>query len=76
MAGARTLYAVSTNGFEESAKRERHNAVVRYDLKKVAHLAGSLCGPEMQLNDRGGRARTGRFTRPIRQRHPVSQETR
>jgi hypothetical protein len=28
------LYAVSTNGFEETAKKERRNAIVCYDLKK------------------------------------------
>ena len=49
--GGAHLYAVSTNGFEESAKRERRNAVVRYDLKR-GHLLDRFAAPEaMQLND-------------------------
>ena len=45
------LYAVSTNGFEESAKTERRNAVVRYDLKS-GRVLDRIAAPEaMQLND-------------------------
>ena len=45
------LYAVSTNGFEESAKQERRNAVVRYDLKE-SRFTDRFAAPEaMQLND-------------------------
>ncbi len=45
------LYAVSTNGFEESAKTEPRNAVVRYDLKKW-RLLDRFAAPEaVQLND-------------------------
>ena len=45
------LYAVSTNGSEESAKKERRNAVVRYDLK-TGKLIDRFPAPEaMQLND-------------------------
>jgi hypothetical protein len=45
------LYAVSTNGFEDAAKAERRNAVVRYDLKP-GRLAERFVVPEaMQLND-------------------------
>jgi hypothetical protein len=45
------LYGVSTNGFEESAKRERRNAVVCYDLNS-GRLADRFPAPEaMQLND-------------------------
>lgn len=45
------LYGVSTNGFEESAKTERRNAVVRYDLKD-GRLLDRFSAPEaMQLND-------------------------
>ncbi len=45
------LYAVSTNGFEESAKTERRNAVVCYNLKTGA-LTGRFAAHEaMQLND-------------------------
>ena len=45
------LYAVSTNGFEESAKKERRNAVMRYDLKE-GRLTDRFVAPEaMQLND-------------------------
>jgi hypothetical protein len=45
------LYAVSTNGFEESAKRERRNAAVRYDLKN-GRLTDRFAAPEAtQLND-------------------------
>ena len=45
------LYAVSTNGFEESAKKERRNAVVRYDLRK-GRFTDRFAAPEaMELND-------------------------
>ena len=45
------LYAVSTNGFEESAKAERRNAVVRYDLKSGRLLDRFNAREAMQLND-------------------------
>lgn len=45
------LDAVSTNGFEESAKTERRNAVVRYDLES-GRLTDRFVAPEaMQLNE-------------------------
>jgi len=45
------LYAVSTNGFEASAKSERRNAIVCYDLKD-GRLTNRFAAPEaMQLND-------------------------
>lgn len=45
------LYAVSTNGSEESAEKERRNAVVAYDLK-TGQLVKRFGAPEaMQLND-------------------------
>jgi len=45
------LYAVSTNGFEESSKTERRNALVRYDLK-TGRLTDRFSAAEaMQLND-------------------------
>lgn len=45
------LFAVSTNGFEESAKKERRNAVVRYELK-TGHLLDRFTATDaMQLND-------------------------
>ena len=45
------LYAITTNGVEESAKKERRNAVVQYDLKD-GHLTDRFAAPEaMQLND-------------------------
>ena len=45
------LYAVSTNGFEESARKERRNAVVCYDLRS-GHLVDRFPAPEaLQLND-------------------------
>ncbi|HWM26792.1 MAG TPA: hypothetical protein VNP98_18385 [Chthoniobacterales bacterium] len=45
------LYAVSTNGFHESAKTERRNAVVRYDLKDGRLLDRFLAPEATQLND-------------------------
>jgi hypothetical protein len=45
------LYAVSTNGFQDEAKTQRRNAVVRYDLK-TGRRADRFDAPEaMQLND-------------------------
>jgi hypothetical protein len=45
------FYAVSTNGFQDEAKTQRRNAVVRYDLK-TGRLADRFDAPEaMQLND-------------------------
>jgi SMP-30/Gluconolactonase/LRE-like region len=45
------LYAVSTNGFEDSGKIERRNAIMRYDLKDE-RLTDRFLAPEaMQLND-------------------------
>lgn len=50
-AGGAHLYAVSTNGFEETAKKERRNAVVCYDLK-TGYLVDRFAAPEaLQLND-------------------------
>jgi hypothetical protein len=45
------LYAVSTNGFEESAKKERRNAVVRYDLKEGRYTDRFAALEAMELND-------------------------
>lgn len=48
---AEHLCAVSTNGFEESAKKERRNAIVCYDVNS-GRLTGRFSAPEaMQLND-------------------------
>ncbi len=47
----RHLYAVTTNGFEESAKKERRNAVVRYDLKDGRLMDRFVAPDAMQLND-------------------------
>ena len=45
------LYAVSTNGFEDSAKTDRRNAIMRYNLKD-GRLMDRFVAPEaMQLND-------------------------
>ena len=50
-AGGKHLCAVSTNGFEDSAKKERRNAVVCYDLKD-GRLLNRFAAPEaIQLND-------------------------
>ena len=47
----RHLYAITTNGVEESAKKERRNAVVQYDLKD-GRLTDRFAAPDaMQLND-------------------------
>jgi len=45
------LYDVTTNGFEESAKKERRNAVVRYDLKDGRLMDRFVAPDAMQLND-------------------------
>jgi hypothetical protein len=45
------LYAVTTNGFEESAKKERRNAVVQYDLKDGRLMDRFVAPDAMQLND-------------------------
>lgn len=45
------LLAVSTNGFEDSAKVERRNAVLRYDLKSGRRLQRLEAPDAMQLND-------------------------
>lgn len=50
-AGRGHLYAVSTNGFHESAKAERRNAVVRYDLKDGGVLDRFPAPEATQLND-------------------------
>jgi hypothetical protein len=47
----RHLYAVTTNGLEESAKKERRNAVVQYDLKDGRLIDRFLAPDAMQLND-------------------------
>ena len=45
------LYAVTTNGFEDSAPKARRNAIMRYDLKK-GQLRDRFDAPAaMQLND-------------------------
>lgn len=50
-AGRGHLYAVSTNGFHESAKTERRNTVVRYDLKDGRVLDRFPAPEASQLND-------------------------
>ena len=45
------LYAVSTNGFEDSAKNERRNEVVRYDLKTGRLTDRYPASEAEQLND-------------------------
>ena len=62
--GGAHLYAVSTNGFEESAKTERRNAVVRYDLKS-GHLLDRFAAPKRCSSTTWRSRTTGRFTRPI-----------
>jgi hypothetical protein len=47
----RQLLAVSTNGFEDSAKSERRNAVVRYDLNTGRLLERMPVPDAQQLND-------------------------
>jgi len=50
-AGRGHLYAVSTNGFLDEAKKERRNAVVRYHLKNKVYLDRFPAPDAMQLND-------------------------
>lgn len=45
------LYAVTTNGFLESAKKEKRNAVVEYDLESGRILNRFEAPAAMQLND-------------------------
>jgi hypothetical protein len=47
----RILYAISTNGFEDSAKAERRNAVLRYDLARNRLAARYDVASALQLND-------------------------
>jgi sugar lactone lactonase YvrE len=47
----RQLLAVSTNGFEDSAKLERRNAVLRYDLASGRRIQRLEAPDAMQLND-------------------------
>ena len=47
----RLLYAVSTNGFDDTAKVERRNAVLRYDLARNRLAARYDVPAAMQLND-------------------------
>jgi streptogramin lyase len=47
----RTLYAVSTNGFENSAQVERRNAVLRYDLGRGRLVARFEVPGAQQLDD-------------------------
>ncbi len=47
----RVLYAVSTNGFEDSARAERRNAVLRYDLARNRLAARYDVPAALQLND-------------------------
>jgi hypothetical protein len=47
----RQLLAVSTNGFEDSAKAERRNAVLRYDLRSGRRLQRLDAPDALQLND-------------------------
>jgi sugar lactone lactonase YvrE len=47
----RLLYAVSTNGFEDSARIARRNAVVVYDLGRGRRVARHDVAEALQLND-------------------------
>jgi len=47
----RALFAVSTNGFEDSAKIERRNAVLRYDLRTGRLVSRHDAPAAKQLND-------------------------
>jgi streptogramin lyase len=49
--GGEFLYAVSTNGNEDSAKKQRRNAVVRYDLKTGRLTDRFNASAAAQLND-------------------------
>jgi hypothetical protein len=59
------LFAVSTNGFEDSAKIERRNAVLHYDLRSRPPRSRPRCAAAKQLNDVAV-APDGRCTRPTR----------
>ena len=50
-APGRALFAVSTNGFEDSAKIERRNAVLRYDLRTGRLVSRHDAPAAKQLND-------------------------
>jgi len=50
-APGRALFAVSTNGFEDSAKIERRNAVLRYDLRNGRLVSRHDAPAAKQLND-------------------------
>jgi sugar lactone lactonase YvrE len=47
----RVLYAVSTNGFDDGAKVERRNAVLRYDIARGRLAARHEVAAALQLND-------------------------
>ena len=47
----RQLLAVSTNGLDDSAKAERRNAVIRYDLARGTLVARHAAPDASQLND-------------------------
>ena len=47
----RLLYAVSTNGFEDSARTGRRNAVLIYDLGRGRRIARHDVAEALQLND-------------------------
>ena len=47
----RLLYAVSTNGFEDSARQGRRNAVLLYDLARGRRVARHDVAEALQLND-------------------------
>ena len=47
----RLLYAVSTNGFEDSARHGRRNAVLIYDLGRGRRIARHDVAEALQLND-------------------------
>ena len=47
----RLLYAVSTNGFEDSARDDRRNAVLIYDLGRGRRIARHDVAEALQLND-------------------------
>jgi hypothetical protein len=47
----RQLLAVSTNGFEDGAKTDRRNAVLRYDLRSGRRLQRLDAPDALQLND-------------------------
>ena len=47
----RLLYAVSTNGFEDSARDDRRNAILIYDLGRGRRIARHDVAEALQLND-------------------------